>query len=219
MTIRVLIADDHPIFRSGLRSALERADDVEVVDEVVDGEAAVQAARAGGVDVVLMDLHMPGTNGIVATRTITADETGPAVLVLTMFDDDESVFAAMKAGARGYLVKGASQERILDAVRSVAAGDLVFGSGVAERVLTFFAAHRGKGRSDGPFPTLTDREVEVLELIAAGRNNREIARELVLSDKTIRNNVSTIFAKLHVADRAQAIVRAREAGLGGGDTV
>lgn len=218
MTIRVLIADDHPIFRSGLRGALSRAEDVEVVGEVTDGSAAVAAVRSMQPDVVLMDLHMPGTNGIDATRTIAANETSPAVLVLTMFDDDESVFAAMKAGARGYLVKGASQERILDAVRSVAAGDLVFGSGVAERVLTFFSAHRGRGRSDGPFPTLTDREVEVLELIAAGLNNREIARQLVLSDKTIRNNVSAIFAKLHVADRSQAIVRAREAGLGGGGT-
>jgi DNA-binding NarL/FixJ family response regulator len=168
--------------------------------------------------VILMDIRMPGMNGIDATRAIVTSGNTAAVVVLTMFDEDESVFAAMSAGARGYLVKGASQERIIEAVRSVADGEIVFGKAVAERVLAVFAAPRRNRRTNGPFQALTDREVEVLELVAAGKNNPAIARELYLSDKTVRNHVSSIFAKLQVADRSEAIVRAREAGLGGGKT-
>jgi DNA-binding NarL/FixJ family response regulator len=214
--LRVLIADDHPVYRGGIRAALADVDDVEVVGEAVDGDEAVRAAAELGPDVVLMDLHMPGTNGIEATRRLVADHPEVGVLVLTMFDDDESVFAAVRAGARGYLVKGAAQEQIVRAIRAVGGGDVVFGSGIAQRVMTFFAASGRIGaRAGRQFPELTEREVEVLELIARGLNNTEIARRLVVSDKTVRNHVSSVFSKLHVADRAQAIVRARESGLGG----
>jgi DNA-binding NarL/FixJ family response regulator len=155
-------------------------------------------------------------NGIDATRRIVSSGSTVAIVVLTMFDDDESVYSAMAAGARGYLVKGASQERIIEAVRAVAEGEIVFGKAVAERVLSAFTNPRRARRSDRPFPELTDREIDVLELIAAGKRNPTIARELYLSDKTVRNHVSSIFAKLQVADRSEAIVRARQAGLGGG---
>jgi DNA-binding NarL/FixJ family response regulator len=215
MTIRVVIADDHPVFVSGLRVTFNDADDIEVIGSVSDGEAAVAAAIALSPDVMLLDIRMPTMNGIDATRAIVAADSPTAVIVLTMFDDDESVFTAMSAGARGYLVKGASQERIIDAVRAVADGEVVFGKAVAERVLAVFSNPRRARRSEGPFPELTDREIEVLELIAAGMNNPGIARTLFLSDKTVRNHVSSIFAKLQVADRSEAIVRARQAGLGG----
>ena len=215
MTIRVLIADDHPMYRGGVRAALSDVGDVEIVGEAVDGDQAVASAVTLQPDVVLMDLHMPGTNGIEATRQLMAESPGISVLVLSMFDDDESVFAAVRAGARGYLVKGAAQEQIVRAIRAVASGDVLFGAGIAERVMTFFAASGRIGaRAGRQFPELTEREVEVLELIARGLNNAEIARRLVVSDKTVRNHVSSVFSKLHVADRAQAIVRARESGLG-----
>ncbi|GIH26892.1 DNA-binding response regulator [Acrocarpospora phusangensis] len=209
--IRVLVADDHPLYRRGLVGVLTEEDGVEVVGEAADGDAALLLAAELRPDVVLMDLHMPGVNGVEATRRLAPD---CRVLVLTMFDDDESVLAATRAGARGYLVKGASGERIVSAVRAVAAGDAVFGADVAGRVLGVLAADRRGARAGRPFPALTDREREVLDLIATGRSNGEIARRLHLSDKTIRNHVSAIFAKLQVADRSQAIVRAREAGLG-----
>jgi DNA-binding NarL/FixJ family response regulator len=215
MTIRVLVADDHPMYRGGVRAALSDVEDVEIVGEAVDGDQAIAESLTLQPDVVLMDLHMPGTNGIEATRRLVVESPTVSVLVLTMFDDDESVFAAIRAVARGYLVKGAAQEQIVRAIRAVAGGDVVFGSGVAERVMTFFAASgRIGGRAGRRFPELTEREVEVLELIARGLNNAEIARRLVVSDKTVRNHVSSVFSKLHVADRAQAIVRARESGLG-----
>ena len=215
MTIRVLIADDHPMYRGGVRAALSDVGDVEIVGEAVDGDQAVASAVTLQPDVVLMDLHMPGTNGIEATRQLMAESPAISVLVLSMFDDDESVFAAVRAGARGYLVKGAAQEQIVGAIRAVASGDVLFGAGIAERVMTFFAASGRIGaRAGRQFPELTEREVEVLELIARGLNNAEIARRLVVSDKTVRNHVSSVFSKLHVADRAQAIVRARESGLG-----
>ncbi|MEI6623221.1 MAG: response regulator transcription factor [Actinomycetes bacterium] len=215
MTLRALIVDDHPVYRAGLSRTLTEAG-IEVVGEAADGAEAVTAAAALKPEVILMDVRMPVLNGIEATRhilTAAQDGPAPAVLVLTMSDDDESVFLAMRAGARGYLVKGASQERIVSAVQSVAAGDLVFGADVASRVLLHFSGER-RARAIGPFPTLTAREAEVLVLIAAGKNNPQIARELFLSEKTVRNHVSNIFTKLAVTDRAHAIVAAREAGIG-----
>ncbi|ETK35148.1 response regulator [Microbispora sp. ATCC PTA-5024] len=212
--IRVLIADDHPMFRYGLRAALADVDGLVVVGEAADGRAAVELAADLGVDVVLLDLDMPGMNGVEAIGELRRRLPEVAVLVLTMFDNDESLFTAMRAGARGYLVKGAEQEHIVRAVRTVHLGEVIFGAGVAERALAYFAAAPAGGRAARPLPELTDREVEVLRLVADGLNNTEIARRLVLSEKTVRNHVSSIFAKLRVDDRAQAIVRARRVGLG-----
>jgi DNA-binding NarL/FixJ family response regulator len=217
MTINVLIADDHPLFRQGLRAALADAAGIGVIGEVSDGPAAVTSACEHRTDVVLMDLHMPGGGGIEAIRQLATRCPETAVLVLTMFDNDDSLFTAMRAGARGYLVKGADRDEIVRAIQAIAAGDVVFGAGVAARALAFFAAAPAGGRAARPFPELTDREVEILQLIADGRNNLDIARRLHLADKTVRNHVSNVFAKLQVSDRAQAIVRAREAGLGSAD--
>ncbi|MEV5826426.1 response regulator transcription factor [Spirillospora sp. NPDC052242] len=210
-TIRVLITDDHPVFRQGLKGLLQ-ALGVEVVAEAGNGPDAVRIAAELQPDVVVMDLHMPGGNGIEATRTITRTNPRIGVLVLTMFRDDDSVFAAMRAGARGYLLKESGAEEIARAVRAVAAGEAIYGPEIARRVLTFFTDMPDPRRS--AFPELTEREREVLGLIAQGRSNTEIAGTLYLSPKTVRNHVSNIFMKLHVADRAQAIVLAREAGLG-----
>ncbi|HEX7745003.1 MAG TPA: response regulator transcription factor [Micromonosporaceae bacterium] len=212
--IRVLIADDHPIFRAGLAGVLDEAPDIEVVAGAEDGAEVLDLAVRLRPDVVLMDLHMPGVTGVEATRQLAATAPEVAVLVLTMFDDDESVVAALRAGARGYLVKGAGGDRIVGAIRAVAAGDAVFGADVAAGVLRVLAAGRRGDRPGRPFPALTDREREILDLVAAGLGNREIAGRLTLSDKTVRNHVSNIFTKLRVADRAQAIVRARQAGMG-----
>ncbi|MGK5685192.1 response regulator transcription factor [Actinoplanes sp. URMC 104] len=214
MTVRVVIADDHPVFRCGLRAALSGTPEVVVTGEVADGAAAVAAAREGAADVVLMDLHMPGLNGVDATREIARGVPGTAVLVLTMLDDDESLFTAMRAGARGYLVKGGEQEEIVRAVVAVAAGEAVFGAGIAARALGYFAAAPVGGRAARPFPELTDRELEVLRLVADGLTTAAIARRLHLSEKTVRNHTSNVVTKLRVEDRAQAIVRARRAGLG-----
>jgi DNA-binding NarL/FixJ family response regulator len=211
--VRVIVADDHPVFRRGLVGVLSEDAGVEVVGEAADGATALALVAELQPDVVLMDLHMPGVGGVAATRRLAEENPHVAVLVLTMLDDDESIHAAMHAGARGYLVKGSSGERILDAVRAVAEGEAVFGAAVAGRVLRLLSAERRAARQ-GPFPMLTDREEEVLGLIAAGRSNTEIARHLILSDKTVRNHISNIFSKLGVPDRASAIVRAREAGLG-----
>lgn len=217
--IRVLIADDHPFFRDGLRVLLEATPDTELVGEATEGDEAVALATELKPDVILMDLRMPGTGGIEATRKILekAPETG--ILVVTMVEDDDSVFAAMRAGARGYLLKGADKEEMLLAIRTVARGEAVFGPGIARRLIQYFSppAPAPARTSRTIFPELTDREREILDLLAAGRNNGEIAGELFLSLKTVRNYVSNIFTKLQVADRAQAIVRAREAGLGRAD--
>ncbi|MFV2175376.1 response regulator [Actinomadura sp. LOL_016] len=210
-TIRVLITDDHPVFRQGLKGLLQ-ALGVEVVGEAENGPDAVRIAAELQPDVVVMDLHMPGGNGIEATRTITRTNPRIGVLVLTMFRDDDSVFAAMRAGARGYLLKESGAEEIARAVRAVAAGEAIYGPEIARRVLMFFTDMPDPRRA--AFPELTDREREVLGLIAQGRSNTDIAGTLFLSPKTVRNHVSNIFMKLHVADRAQAIVLAREAGLG-----
>jgi DNA-binding NarL/FixJ family response regulator len=209
MTLRVIVADDHPMYRNGIRAALADVDDIEVVAEAVDGEDAYAAALASRPDVVLMDLHMPGANGIEATRRLVAADPGIKVLVLTMFDDDESVFEAMRAGARGYLLKGSEPADIARAVRSVAEGDAIFGPAIAERMMALFAR-----RTARPFPVLSEREHAVLEMIAEGRNNQAIAHELELSVKTVRNYVSMIFNKLQVADRAEAMLKAHAAGLG-----
>jgi DNA-binding NarL/FixJ family response regulator len=211
--LRVLVVDDHPIFRFGLAGVLDGSAAIDVVGTCADGEEAVREATRERPDVVVMDLSMPGTGGIEATRRIATASPTTAVLVLTMLDEEDSVFAAMRSGARGYLLKGATPEDTLRAVRSVARGDAVFGPGIAERMLGYFATPSGPRRSE-PFPELTEREREVLGLIAADVRNAEIASRLVLSPKTVRNHVSNIFAKLHAADRDEAIAKARESGLG-----
>ncbi len=213
-TIRVLLADDHTLFREGLRSLLGSVPETEVVGEAATGQEAVQAAEALQPDVVLMDIQMPGLNGIEAARRIVATSPHVGIIVVTMFEDDDSVFAAMRAGARGYVLKGADQEEMLRAIRAVARGEALFGPAIASRLMSYFTAPR-PAAAPLLFPELTEREREVLGLIAQGYNNEEIARRLVLSQKTVRNHVSNIFSKLQVADRAQAIVRAREAGFGG----
>jgi len=213
MTITVVIADDHPVFRDGLRALIEATSDLDLVGEAADGTTAIDVAAAGLPDVVVMDLQMPGLDGVEATRRLATLAPRCRVLVLTMFEDDASVFAAMRAGARGYLVKGADAAEIVGAIRAVAAGEAVFGAALATRILGFFASPRAAGLL--PFPDLTDREHEVLELIARGLSNDAIAARLGISPKTVRNGVSVILDKLEVADRASAIVRAREAGLGG----
>jgi DNA-binding NarL/FixJ family response regulator len=207
----VLVVDDHPLFRFGLCAALAQRDDIEVVGEAAGGQAAIAAAGATVPDVIVMDLHLPDLGGVEATRAITTANPKIGVLVLTMFDDSESVFNAMRAGARGYLLKGAEPDELVRAVQAVARGEAIFGQSIAAQVLRYF---NGLNASAVSFPELTSREREVLELIAAGRSNTEIAQVLSLSGKTVRNHVSIIFGKLRVADRAQAIVRAREAGLG-----
>jgi DNA-binding NarL/FixJ family response regulator len=207
--IRVLIADDHPTFRDGLKLMIDAADDVEVAGEATTGAEAVVLATELVPDAILMDLQMPELNGIEATRQITAANPDIGVVVLTMFEDDDSVFAAMRAGARGYLLKGAQRDDILRAVRAIGSGEAIFGPAIAARLIDFFNA-----TPRTLFPELTDREREILALIAAGKSNSAIADELVLSLKTVRNHVSNIFNKLQVADRAAAIEKAREAGLG-----
>jgi DNA-binding NarL/FixJ family response regulator len=211
--IRVLLVDDHPVFRHGLRALLTSLETTAVVGESASGEDAVTLALQLQPDVVVMDLHMPGLGGVNATRQITAAMPGIGVLALTMLEDDDSVFAAMRAGARGYLVKGADTPEVIRAITAVAAGEAIFGPSVATRVLAFLT-RPPSAHDEQLFPDLTSRERETLDLLAAGCNNTEIAQRLYLSPKTVRNNVSNIFAKLQVADRAHAIVRARAAGLG-----
>jgi DNA-binding NarL/FixJ family response regulator len=213
MTVRVVIADDHPAYRAGLRTMLDDTAGIEVVGEADTGLAAVELASTMAPDVVVMDLRMPGLDGIEATRQLTRDAPQVGVVVLTMFEDDESVFAAMRAGARGYLLKEAEQDDIVRAIQAVAHGDTLLSASIAQRVIAHFAS--GDGSAKAAFPQLTEREREVLDLIAAGRGNATIAHELMLSLKTVQNHVSNIFTKLQVSDRSTAIVRAREAGMGG----
>jgi DNA-binding NarL/FixJ family response regulator len=216
-SIRLLVADDHASYRASLRALLATVKGIEVVGEAASGAEAVAATAELGPDVVLMDLAMPGMDGIEATRRIADAAPHVAILVLTMSDDDDSVFAAVQAGARGYLLKGARRVELVRAVRAVADGDAIFGPALARRLVDYFAGPRPATEPDAAaFPELTEREREILDLVARGHSNAEITARLVLSPKTVRNHVSNIFGKLAVRDRAEAIVRAREAGMGGG---
>jgi len=210
--MRILIADDHPVFRRGLRASLDSVPDMEVVGEATTGNDAAAAASSLEPHVVVMDVQMPTGNGVAATTEILRRMPGVGVLILTMYDDDELVFAAMRAGARGYLLKYVDAAEIVRAIRVVSDGGAIFSSAIARRLNGYFSAITPSAATLA-FPQLTEREREVLALIAAGLGNKEIAHQLSLSPKTIRNRVSCIFNKLQVADRAQAIVRAREAGL------
>lgn len=211
--IRVLIADDHPVFRDGLRALVDRAPDLELVGEATTGREAVALAASARPAIVLMDLRMPEMSGIEATRRIVEANPSVRILVLTMSEEDDSLFAAMRAGARGYLPKDADSDELLVAIRAASHGEAIFGASIARRITAFFAGPR---TASDPFPELTDRESEILELVAQGQPNPVIAARLGISDKTVRNHVANVFNKLQVADRAQAIVRAREAGLGRG---
>jgi DNA-binding NarL/FixJ family response regulator len=210
--IRVLIADDHTIFRDGMTALLKLAAGIEVVGEAGTGEEAVARAAQLAPDVILMDVVMPDLNGVVATQRILRRHPDAGVVMLTMLEDDETVFAAMCAGARGYILKGAGKAEVLHTIQVVAAGSAMFGPAIAGRLAHFF--QDGPPAGEGPFPELTPREREVLELIAAGENNQEIAAGLCISPKTVGNHISSIFSKLQVSDRAQAIVKARTAGFG-----
>jgi DNA-binding NarL/FixJ family response regulator len=211
--IRVVIADDHELFRDGVRAVLGSLDGVEVVAEAATGEAAVRAVREHAPDVVLMDVQMPEMNGVEATRRILAERPATGVIVVTMYEDDDLVFAAMRAGAKGYILKGAGQEQLMRALQAVAHGEALYNPRIAERLLRFFQSPR----TDLPmnaFPELTERERDVLDLIARGLDNAAIARRLGISAKTARNHVSNVLGKLMVADRTAAAIKAREAGFG-----
>ena len=213
--LKVLIADDHPVFRYGIRALLEATRAVEVVGEATNGAEAIALAESLQPDVILMDVQMPALNGLDATRQIVKARPQVRVLVVTMFEDDGSVFAAMRAGAAGYILKDAAKDEILRALQTVAGGGAIFSPTIAARLLAFFATPRLRV-PDEAFPALTDREREILAWIAQGMSNPEIAQRMVLSAKTVSNYVSAILGKLQVADRAEAMIRAREAGLGDG---
>ena len=212
-SIRLLIADDHPLVRTGIQALLASVPDMVVVGTAASGEEVIAAAEELEPDIILMDLHMPGVNGIEATRRIVRDHPEIGILVLTMLDDDDSVFAAMRAGARGYLLKGADQTEVLRAIGVVAHGEAIFSPPIAQRLMQYFTNMRPM-LPPRAFPELTDREREILGFIAAGKTNAEIAQELSLTLKTVSNHVSNIYNKLQVVDRAQAALRAKEAGFG-----
>jgi DNA-binding NarL/FixJ family response regulator len=217
MPIKVLIADDHVFYREGVRALLSNVPEVEVVGEANNGEEAIAQANAVKPDVILMDLKMPDMNGIDATRHIHEANPNIGVLVITMFDDDDSVFAAMRAGARGYLLKDADKDEVVRAIVAVERGEAIFSPAIAQRMIQYFSSSStssSKKNQPDEFAELTERELEILDLIAQGHNNLVISNKLSLSIKTVQNYVSTILTKLQVADRSQAIVRAREAGLG-----
>jgi DNA-binding NarL/FixJ family response regulator len=210
-TLTILIADDHPVFRKGLRSLLASMPEVELVGEATTGEEAVRFAEQIQPDVILMDLNMPGGGGLAAIRQIVQTSPHIRILVVTMFQDDDSVFAALRAGARGYVLKDMNDVDISRAILAVGRGEAIFSPAIAERLMTFFSARPALPAEI--FPELTDSERNVLKLMSQGANNDVIARQLSYSPKTVRNYVSNIFSKLQVADRAQAIVKARQAGL------
>jgi DNA-binding NarL/FixJ family response regulator len=212
--IRVVIADDHPVVRDGLSALLASVPDVTVAGVAATGREAVRAAVTLRPDVLVMDIQMPELTGVAAAGEIARAAPDVAVLMLTMFDDDDSVFAAMRAGARGYVLKGAQQDEIVRAIHAVAAGEAIFGPGVARRVLGLVCS---PAAAEAPFPALTSREREVLDLIAAGVRNAEIARRMSIAPKTVANHTTAIFNKLQVTDRSQAIILARDAGLGRSD--
>ena len=216
-TIRVLIADDHGVFRWGLRTLLGSEPDIEVVGEAATGREVLERAAELQPDVILMDIQMPQINGIDATRRILEANPDVGVVVLTMFEDDESVFSAMRAGARGYVLKGAPHSEILKVLRAVGDGEAHFGPEIARRLMDFFSAPKPASPEEA-FPELSSREREILELVARGHSNAKIAARLFVSPKTVANHLSRIFTKLQVADRAHAIIRAREEGLGREDT-
>jgi DNA-binding NarL/FixJ family response regulator len=212
--IRIVVADDHPVVRGGLVAMLRTIPGLDVVGEASDGDAAVHAVLEYRPDVILMDVRMPGRDGIEATRQIRELVPDCRVLMVTMYDDDATVFTAMQAGAQGYLLKDAEQDDIVRAVHGVVAGEAIFGPGVAARVLAYFSDPPRAVAAESPFPELTDREREVLDLLAQGRRNADIAAQLYLSPKTVSNHLTVIFTKRQVAGRGEAIVRAREGGLG-----
>jgi DNA-binding NarL/FixJ family response regulator len=210
-----MIADDHKLFREGLKALLSVTEDIEIVGEAEDGDTAVKKCKELQPEIILMDINMPGLNGIRATQQILEEHPQTGIIMLTMLEDDASVFNAMRAGARGYLLKGADPNEVLSVIRAVAEGQALFGPAIAARVLGYFkelGTRSGSSQIQTPFPELTERELEILRMISQGLSNQEIAQKLVLSPKTVRNHITNIFSKLQVADRAQAIVRAREAG-------
>lgn len=215
-SIKLMIADDHKLFREGLKALLTVTDDVEIVAEAEDGDSALKKCAELQPDVILMDINMPVLNGIHATQQIVEKFPQIGIIMLTMLEDDTSVFNAMRAGARGYLLKGADPQEVLRVIRAVAEGQALFGPAIATRLMNFFKELSVKSvatKSKATFPELTERELEVLRLISQGLNNMEITQKLVLSPKTVRNHITNIFSKLQVADRAQAIVRARAEGV------
>jgi DNA-binding NarL/FixJ family response regulator len=216
MTLRVVVADDHPMYRYGLAAVLAQHDGIEMVASVGDGDALLRSVDEHEPDVVITDLTMPNLDGVAATSRLVATHPRLAILVLTMHEDDEHVFLALRAGASGYLVKGADGAEIVRAVQAVASGGAVYGGPVARRIVAFFAGEQAESPSVRAFPDLTPREREVLELLAAGCRNHEIARRLGMSEKTVRNHVSQVLLKLQVPDRTAAALKAREAGAWGG---
>lgn len=210
--LRVLIADDHPLFRKGMRTLLESMPDIEIAGEATSGAEALEKGVALEPDLILMDLQMPEGGGLEATRRITASNPQIHVLVVTLFEDDDSVFAALRAGARGYILKDADEEEMMRAIRAIGKGEAIFSPAIATRLMDYFAGTRTTATPE-LFPELTEREREILQLIARGKSNAAIAEQLTISLKTVRNHVSNIYNKLQVADRAQAAIRAREAGL------
>lgn len=211
--LRILIADDHPLFRNGMHALLAADPEIEVIGEATTGEEVIAMAASLQPDVILMDLQMPGVGGIEATRRILHTSPHIRILVVTMYEDDHSVFTAIRAGARGYLLKGAGPDEVLRAISAVGSGEAIFSPAIATRLIDFFANLQPLALPHA-LPELTDREREILSLIAQGQSNVAIARQLALSPKTVSNYVSNIFSKLQVADRAQAMLRARQAGLG-----
>lgn len=211
--LHILIVDDHPLFRKGMRTLLESLPDLRVIGEAATGQEAIDKAASLQPDLVLMDLQMPDGGGLHATQMITTTSPHIKVLVVTLFEDDDSVFAALRAGARGYILKDAKEDEMLRAIRAVASGEAIFSPAIAVRLMDYFATQQASIPKE-VFPELTEREREILNLIARGETNSAIAEHLTISLKTVRNHVANIYSKLQVADRAQAAIRAKDAGLG-----